>query len=197
MSAVTTVPAQRNRPAGLVTRALAAAIDLAVVLVMMGVVLLSVAGFRFLWSPLSFRWPAPSWPLSLLVGALLAAGYLTAACAVSGRTYGGALLGLRIVSARGSSLGWARAGLRAVLVLVFPLGLLWVAVSRHRRSVADVVLSTAVLYDWHDDVGLRERASPGGLSAEHTDERLDGHPDARRGDRGRGGAGSREGRADT
>lgn len=144
-----------GRAAGLVTRVLAAAIDVVVVLVMMGVVLLAVAGLRFLWSPLTFRWPVPSWSLSLLVGALLALGYLTAAWATSGRTYGAAVLGLRVLSARGNTLGWVRAGLRAALCLVFPLGLLWVAFSRYRRSVQDAVLATVVVYDWDDDVGRR------------------------------------------
>jgi hypothetical protein len=57
-----------DRAAGLVTRLLAAMIDFVVVLVMMVVLLLTVAGWRFLRSPVSFRWPLPSWPLSLLVG---------------------------------------------------------------------------------------------------------------------------------
>jgi hypothetical protein len=45
-----------GRPAGIVSRALAAAIDLGVVMVMGGGVLLTVAGVRFFLSPVSFHW---------------------------------------------------------------------------------------------------------------------------------------------
>jgi hypothetical protein len=37
--------------------------------------------------------------------------------------------------------------LRAALCVVFPLGLLWCALSRHRRSLQDLVIGSAVLYD--------------------------------------------------
>jgi uncharacterized RDD family membrane protein YckC len=152
-------PAAAAEVAGIVTRTAAALIDLAVVLAMMGGLLLTVAGLRFAWSPLSFRWPAPSWVLSLGVGALIAAAYLTVAWATSGRTFGAGVLGLRVLSMRRARLGWAHAALRAVLCLLFPPGLLWAAVSRYRRSVQDAVLLTVVVYDWSDDVGMRRPAS--------------------------------------
>jgi hypothetical protein len=31
---------------------------------------------------------------------------------------------------------------------VFPIGLLWTAVSRENRSLADLLLRTSVVYDW-------------------------------------------------
>ena len=37
---------------------------------------------------------------------------------------------------------------RAMFCAVFPLGLLWTAVSRENRSVADLLLRTSVVYDW-------------------------------------------------
>jgi uncharacterized RDD family membrane protein YckC len=37
---------------------------------------------------------------------------------------------------------------RALLCVVFPVGLLWVVVSRRNRAVHDIALSTAVIYDW-------------------------------------------------
>ena len=146
--------------AGIVTRALAAAVDFVVVVAMMGAALLTVAGVKFLWAPVSFRWPSPSWGLSLAVGAVLATSYLTVAWATSGRSCGAALLGLRVRSAGGGSLGWVRAALRAALCVLFPPGLLWSVVSRRRRSVQDVVLGSTVVYDWADDAGMA-----GGLDA--------------------------------
>jgi uncharacterized RDD family membrane protein YckC len=32
--------------------------------------------------------------------------------------------------------------------VVFPIGLMWVLVSSRNRSVADIILGTAVIYDW-------------------------------------------------
>jgi uncharacterized RDD family membrane protein YckC len=136
--------------AGIVTRSLAAAVDLGVVLAMMGSTLLTVAGLRFLWSPLTFRWPSPSWTLSLLVGAVIAASYLTVAWAVSGRSFGAAVLGLRVRSRGGGPIGWTRAAMRAGVCVAFPPGLFWCVPSRRRLSVADILLRTAVVYDWAD-----------------------------------------------
>ena len=155
MSAPSTSAVPVGDVAGIVTRAVAALIDLLVVMSMLGGLLLAVAGLRFAWSPPSFSWPAPSWAQSLAIGALFGAAYLTVAWATSGRTVGAGVLGLRVLSARGARLGWSRATARAVFCVVFPLGLLWAAVSRHRRSVQDAVLRTVVVYDWSDDAGLR------------------------------------------
>ena len=142
------VPApSRTVPAGVVTRLLAAAVDLAVVLVALGLLVLVAAGARFLWSPASFRWPTPPSELSVLLGGLCAVGYLAVAWSETGRTYGGALLGVRVVARDGGPLGPARAGLRALLCLVFPMGLLWVAASASRSSVQDLVVGSSVRYD--------------------------------------------------
>jgi hypothetical protein len=43
--------------------------------------------------------------------------------------------------------------LRAVLCVLFPIGLFWVAVSRANRSAQDVVLRYAVVYDWSQRSG--------------------------------------------
>ncbi len=141
------------RPAGVITRLLAAAADGLVVLLTMLGLLLGAAALQFLWSPLSFRWPTPSPLASTLVGMVLATGYLTLAWATTGRSYGGALLGLRVLSVGRGPLGWTRAGLRAVLCVLFPIGLLWAAVSRHRHSLQDAVVRSVVVYDWHQGAG--------------------------------------------
>ena len=68
--------------------------------------------------------------------------------ALDGRTYGCHVLGLRVVSYRGSRMRPLGALLRAVFCVFFPIGLLWCAASRANRSVQDVVLRTSVVYDW-------------------------------------------------
>jgi hypothetical protein len=37
---------------------------------------------------------------------------------------------------------------RALLYVLFPAGLLWIMASRRNASVQDLVVRTAVLYDW-------------------------------------------------
>ncbi|GEL21161.1 hypothetical protein PSU4_01150 [Pseudonocardia sulfidoxydans NBRC 16205] len=134
--------------AGIVSRTLAAVVDLVVVVALMGLALLAVAGARFLVSPVGFRWPSPDWTVSLVVGALLATGYLTVAWATAGRSCGAAVLGLRVLSVRGSRPGWFRAAVRAALCVVFPLGLAWSVLGRRRRSLQDLLVGTVVVYDW-------------------------------------------------
>lgn len=154
--------AGRTRPAaGIVTRTAAAVIDLAVVLAMGAGVWLAGAAARFVWSPLQFRWPTPPWPVTLAVAVLIAGAYLTTAWATTGRTCGDAVLGLRVLPARHATLGWTRAALRAALCLIFPIGLLWAALDRRRRSLQDAVLRTVVVYDWSDDAGLAGRPDDG------------------------------------
>ena len=82
-------------------------------------------------------------------GLAIAVGYLTVGWAVSGQTVGSAVLGLRVVTRDGCRLGWWRAGLRAVLCVFVPLGLFWSAVSVSRRSVQDLLVRSAVVYDAH------------------------------------------------
>jgi uncharacterized RDD family membrane protein YckC len=107
-----------------------------------------VAGFRFLWRPVDFRFPSPSLALVIAVGAAIWIAYLGLLWGFTGRTYGDGVFGVRVVDARGRKLGPLQALLRAVLCVVFPLGLLWVVVSPQNRSVQDVLLRTSVVYDW-------------------------------------------------
>ena len=88
------------------------------------------------------------------------ASFSNAACAsesgntwsISGRTYGDVVMGLRVVNFRGHRLHVVGALVRAVACAAFPIGLLWVAVSRENRSVQDMVLRTSVIYDWQPRV---------------------------------------------
>ena len=109
---------------------------------------LSVSGAKFIWSPTRFSWPEPPLLLSVSAEGVLAIGYLTAGWAISGRTFGKSLLGLRVVSLRGRLLGWTRAFVRAVFCVFFPVGLFWVLFSPSRRSLQDIALRSMVIYDW-------------------------------------------------
>jgi uncharacterized RDD family membrane protein YckC len=135
--------------AGVVTRSVAAAVDVAVVVLVAVVLDLGAAGVRFAASPVDFSWPEPSPRLTVGVLLAVAVGYLAAGWAMAGRTYGERLLGLRVLSTRRELLGWVRSTVRAVVCVVWPIGLLWCAVDRRRASVADLVARSVVVYDTH------------------------------------------------
>jgi len=136
-----------DRPAGIVTRILAALIDGVVVAALTGTVLGAVVAGLFVVNPVSFRWPHGLLAEASLVTVGVAVGYLTVGWAIAGRTVGGAVLGVRVVANGGGRLGWTRSACRALLCVLVPLGLLWAAVSARRRSVQDLVVRSTVLYD--------------------------------------------------
>jgi uncharacterized RDD family membrane protein YckC len=152
-------PFQGHR-AGLVTRTVAASIDLGIVLLALGVCSLGVSAFFFLLNPRRFSAPTPSLAVMCVVGGLLLVGYLTVSWVGNGRTYGNHVMGLRVVNRHGQPLHAPVAFLRAVCCVLFPLGLLWVLVSGYNRSLQDLVVRTSVIYDWD----VRPRQAPAGPS---------------------------------
>jgi uncharacterized RDD family membrane protein YckC len=141
-------PFQGHR-AGLMTRIAAAAIDLGIVIVALGVCYLGVSAFLFLRDPPSFSPPAPSPLVMYVAGGLLLMLYLAVSWMGNGRTYGNHVMGLRVVNRRGHRLHPVVSFVRAALYVVFPIGLLWVLVSGHNRSLQDLIVRTSVIYDWY------------------------------------------------
>ncbi len=78
----------------------------------------------------------------------MAVVYLTVSWTLSGRTYGYLVMGLRVLGRGGRPLRLVGAAIRAVFVVVVPIGIAWVLVSRDNRSLQDIVLGTRVVYDW-------------------------------------------------
>jgi uncharacterized RDD family membrane protein YckC len=142
-----TASARSPAHAGVVTRLLAAAVDAVVVVVLTALLDLAAAGARFLWSPADFRWPRPTAVVTVGVLLLVAVVYLAIGWALTGRTYGSRLMGLRVLSSQHRLLGWTRSILRALISVLWPIGLLWCGISRTRLSLSDVVLRTVVVYD--------------------------------------------------
>ncbi|MGY1592490.1 RDD family protein [Geodermatophilus sp. SYSU D00708] len=137
----------RGARAGLVTRSLANVVDLVVVALLVAGGYAGVAAGRFLLSPTTFAFPVLPATTLLLLGLCVQAAYFAVTWAEVGRTYGDRLLGLRVTDGRGARLSWGRSAVRAVLCTLFPVGLLWVLVSRENRSVQDLLLRTSVRYD--------------------------------------------------
>jgi uncharacterized RDD family membrane protein YckC len=154
-------PARSPAPAhaGVVTRLLAAAVDAVVVVVLTALLDLAAAGARFLWSPADFQWPRPTPVVTVGVLLLVAVVYLAIGWALTGRTYGSRLMGLRVLSSQHRLLGWTRSILRALISVLWPIGLLWCGISRTRLSLSDVVLRTVVVYD-----AQPYSPAPGGIS---------------------------------
>jgi uncharacterized RDD family membrane protein YckC len=71
--------------------------------------------------------------------------YLGSFWALAGRTPGMAVLGLRVVSARGKPVRWLAAMIRALLVAFFPLGAAWLLVDRRHQALQDKVARTVVV----------------------------------------------------
>jgi hypothetical protein len=137
----------RGTRAGMVTRSLANIVDLVVVVLVVAGGYVAVAATRFLLGPTTFSFPVAAPRTLLLLGLCVQAVYFAVTWAVVWGTYGDRLLGLRVTDDGGARLGWKRCVARAVLCTIFPIGLVWVLVSRENRSVQDLLLRTSVTYD--------------------------------------------------
>jgi uncharacterized RDD family membrane protein YckC len=142
----TEIPSDGHR-AGLVSRMISGVIDLVtiVVLSVVAIVLIAVSRSLFLGSP--FALPDIAAWLTGAGGSVVVVGYLGGFWYTTGRTPGMQVLALRVVDRLGKPLRLGQALLRAILCLAFPVGLLWVLVSRRNLSVQDIIARTAVVYD--------------------------------------------------
>lgn len=91
--------------------------------------------------------------------------YWWGSLALTGKTPGKALLGLRVLNREGESLtGW-KAAVRTVFLpvsyVLFGAGFLGIVLGRERRALHDVVAGSAVVYDW----GPRTAELPSPISA--------------------------------
>jgi uncharacterized RDD family membrane protein YckC len=141
---------------------MAAIVDVLVVAALEVALYLGVAAFVFAIHPGRFHWP--SWlgwslPFGWIV---MVVPYLTFCWATTGRTVGNSLLGLRVVNHAGRRMGVPLAAARALACAIFPIFLLWVAISSSNRSIQDVVFRTSVVYDWSPSASLFDRRPANG-----------------------------------
>lgn len=134
--------------AGFASRVTAAVIDLVTVALLGLAILVVIAVGRYLITGPPLNPPEVSRWLDIAGSTGLAIAYLTAGWAIAGRTVGMQVLGLRLIDRSGKLLHPLRALLRAIFCVAFPAGLLWILVSRRNASLQDLVLRTAVIYDW-------------------------------------------------
>lgn len=139
--------ADQGHRAGLFTRVIAAVIDVAATLLVIGGAWLGVALFLWALPPVGpVNMPSPWWFVGLAI--LLLWLSWTTAYATSGRSFGSLVMGIRVVNWRGHSMSWPMAGVRALANMAFPIGLLWVIPSAQNRSLQDLVLRSNVIYAW-------------------------------------------------
>ncbi|MEQ6900036.1 RDD family protein [Nocardioides sp. YIM 152588] len=152
-----------GRYAGGVSRAVAAAIDLGVVI---GGFTVGVWVGRFLLDVLLGI--GTDWASGLVATLALfgwAGFYLIVTTAVAGKTVGKALVGLKVVGRDGEPLHSGQAVVRVLMLPVstsfFGVGLVLIVLRRDHRALHDLVARTAVVYDWGD----RPAELPAPLSA--------------------------------
>jgi uncharacterized RDD family membrane protein YckC len=143
---VTTPEPDVERAAGIITRGLAAVIDLFVVLLIMGALYGGLVLVRLVYSPTAFSLPSLNAVFSTVVTFVIAVLYLTGCWTVSGSTAGAATMGLRVVGRRSQRVRLLVGLLRSICCVLFPVGLLWVVLDRQRRSLQDIVFRTRVIY---------------------------------------------------
>lgn len=135
--------------AGFVSRTLASLIDIAAMVA-------AIAGLGVLSAAIELVLPQWSWLSTAVPAALGAASslvvlvYLTVPVAVTGRTPGKAVMGLRVVRTDGRALSPLRALARtlAYLVSLLPagLGFLWVLFDADRKAWHDHLVGSRVVY---------------------------------------------------
>jgi len=138
----------QGQRAGMVTRLAASVCDVLVVALAVTVVYLGINAVAFLLHPRQFQFVATSQLPLLALAAAVSVLYLAGSWSVVGGTYGCHLMGIRVVDRRGRRPRPLVSLVRAVLYVVFPVGLLWCAVGSSRRSVQDLILGTYAIYDW-------------------------------------------------
>ncbi|MFT4088638.1 MAG: RDD family protein [Gordonia sp. (in: high G+C Gram-positive bacteria)] len=141
---MSTRPVERN--AGIVSRMMAAGVDVAAVTALLAGVYLGVAFVIFLLTVHDFQFPVLNWVFTTSGFLVAAVVYQTACWTMSGRTVGQLLMGLRVERQSGRRLRAVQSFLRAGFCTVFPLGLFWVVLSPSRLSLQDIVLRTRVVY---------------------------------------------------
>jgi uncharacterized RDD family membrane protein YckC len=131
--------------AGVVTRTIAGAIDYALITTITLGTWVTYAVLLFLIDPRDYT--LPSWPLWVFVvlGYCYMVLYLTAGWAITGRSVGSRLLGLRVVGRKGDRLGWPAAFVRAAFCTIAPYLLFWCAISRE-PTLRPVIAQPAVRY---------------------------------------------------
>lgn len=136
--------AVQGRRAGPVTRGLANLIDSALVILLL---VISGVSLSLVGAALDLDTGVSALGLIGLSGSV-AWVYLAVAWVTVGSTYGQGLMGIRVVSRRGTRLRPLRGVARATLCVFFPWLWFWILVSPRAQTPFDLAVGSQVVYDW-------------------------------------------------
>jgi uncharacterized RDD family membrane protein YckC len=154
---------------GAISRLAAFAIDMAV---SSGLFTLGLAGLSYIVQFLTGRQVA--WNKGDVIVAVVYAAweflYFAYSWAAGGKTFGMAVLGIRVVRADGADLGPRHAAARTLALplsfLLLGLGLIPILLQREHRALHDLIAGTAVVYSWDARAArlrfLARKGRPGG-----------------------------------
>jgi len=139
----------QGRRAGFASRLAADGIDWVVVVLIYTGILLGIELAAWLLLGEQFQVKAPKVAFTIGFGWSILVTYLAIGWTGNGRTVGKSVMGLRVVRGDGTDLGSRKAFLRALICASFwPWVLCWSLLSRRNAGFHDLLLRTAVIYDW-------------------------------------------------
>jgi len=140
--------------AGAFTRLAAFVVDWLIILAVYGFILASAQFVLELLAGLEVDLSAAD-PIWYWVGFVAwAFVYMVFGLAITGRTIGKGLVGLKVVTREGAPISPGRAAVRVIVMplsfALLGLGFLGIILGRERRALHDVISGCAVVYDWGD-----------------------------------------------
>ena len=139
--------------AGPVSRLLAYLIDSFLVFTGAGLISAAVVGSINLVVGAELEWDWRAGVLGVLAFSLWSFGYLWVGVAISGRTVGMSVVGIKVVGKEGRPVSPGHAAIRAFLLpfsVISVIGVLGAVFDARQRTVHDLAAKTAVVYDWGD-----------------------------------------------
>jgi uncharacterized RDD family membrane protein YckC len=137
--------------AGFVSRFVAYAADLGVISGVFGLTLAAISFAASLIAGHAINWDRNNLPAAIAYGCWSLV-YFAYSWATTGKTFGMALLGVRVVSRKGDVAGPRRGVIRALVFplsfLLFGLGFAGILLDDERRALHDLIADTAVVYTW-------------------------------------------------
>ncbi len=142
--------------AGFVSRAIADVVDATIVWAAATLLAVGAAVLRAVVVGSTFELPRLGISAAVLLP-LAYLAYLWFFWTTTGRTIGKLAMGLRVVTRTGDPVSGSRAFARALMCVVFPVGLAWTIVSARNAALHDLLFGTAVVYDSSDALNPQRR----------------------------------------
>ena len=161
-SGAATAPIYSVKVIGFGRRLAAGLIDGLIVVFMTFILLILVAILGIFSASFNYEDPNTFVPLLIVGGLLISAVYYTGFWQSEGQTFGKQMLGIRVIRAKGGTLGWGKAFLRYIGYIISAvaasLGFLWIVFDGRRQGWHDKIAGTLVV-DADDDFAEDEQVT--------------------------------------